>query len=83
MNATAEQAKGVYQMMGVIESCLQRAFGEVEDVDAYNTYQVRNYDRYALAAFPEPMKRQYRDEHWEHDLQRAFDAGKRLAERIM
>ena len=52
-------------------------------MDAYNTYQVKNYDRYALAAFPEPMKRQYREEHWEQDLQRAFDAGKRMAEKIL
>ena len=28
------------------------------------------------------MKRQYRDEHWEEDLQKAFDAGKRMAESI-
>ena len=82
MNANTEQAKVIYQMMGIIENCLERAFGEVEHVDAYNTYQVKNYDRYALAAFPEPMKRQYREEHWEQDLQRAFDAGKRMAEKI-
>ena len=30
-----------------------------------------------------PLKRQYRDEHWEEDLQRAFEAGKRMAEGIM
>lgn len=82
MNATAEQAKGIYQMMSVIEGSLERAFGDVEHVDAYNTYQVKSYDRYALSAFPEPMKRQYREEHWEADLQRAFDAGRRLAEKI-
>jgi hypothetical protein len=28
------------------------------------------------------MKRQYREEHWEQDLQRAFDAGRRMAEKI-
>ncbi len=64
-------------------NCLERAFGDVEHVDAYNTYQVKNYDRYALAAFPEPKKRQYREEHWEQDLQRAFDAGRRMAEKIL
>jgi len=82
MNANTEQAKVIYQMMGIIENCLERAFGDVEHVDAYNTYQVKKYDRYALAAFPEPMKRKYREEHWEQDLQRAFDAGKRMAEKI-
>jgi hypothetical protein len=28
------------------------------------------------------MKRQYREEHWEQDLQRAFDAGKHMSEQI-
>ena len=82
MNANAEQAKMVYQSMGVIEGCIQRAMGNLEHVDAYNTYQVKNYDRYELASFPEPMKRQYREEHWEQDLQHAFDAGKHMAEQI-
>lgn len=82
MNANEEQAKMIYQMMGIVEDSLKRAMGDVEHVDAYNTYQVKNYDRYELAVFPEPMKRQYRDTHWKQDLQRAYDAGKRMAEKI-
>ncbi|MBR3633986.1 MAG: flavodoxin family protein [Bacteroidaceae bacterium] len=82
MNANTEQAKGTYQCMGIMEHCLSTALGHVEHVDAYNTYQVKNYDRYELAGFPEPLKRQYRDEHWEQDLQRAYDAGRRMAETI-
>ncbi len=82
MNSNEEQAKMIYQMMGIVEDSLKRAMGDVEHVDAYNTYQVKNYDRYELAGFPEPMKRQYRDTHWEQDLQRAYDAGKRMAEKI-
>lgn len=82
MNANTEQAKGIFQMMGIIENCLERAFGDVEHADAFNTYQVKNYDRYELAAFPEPMKRQYREQHWEKDLQNAFEAGRRMAEKI-
>jgi hypothetical protein len=50
---------------------------------AYNTYQVKNYDRFELAGFSEEAKRQWRDEHWEQDLQRAFDAGKQMAEKIL
>lgn len=82
MNANSEQAKMVYQAMAVIEGCLERAMGDVEHVDAYYTYQVKNYDRYELASFPEPVKRQYREKHWEDDLQKAFDAGRRMAEKI-
>lgn len=83
MNANTEQAKAVYQAMGIIEHCISAALGQVEHVDAYNTYQVKNYDRYEIASFPEPMKRQYREEHWEQDLLRAYDAGRRMAESIM
>ena len=68
--------------MSIMEHCLSTALGQVEHVDAYNTYQVKNYDRYELAGFPEPIKRQYRDQHWEQDLQRAYDAGRRMAESI-
>lgn len=42
--------------------------------------RLKNYDRYELAGFSEEAKRKYREEHWEEDLQKAFDAGKRMAE---
>ena len=83
MNANQQQAQMVYQSMAIIENSLERAMGDVEHVDAHNTYQVLNYDRYELAGFPEPMKRQYRDEHWEQDLQRAYDAGRRMPQKIV
>jgi hypothetical protein len=41
---------------------------------------VKDYSRFELAGFSEEKKRQYRDKHWEQDLQKAFDAGKRMAE---
>ncbi len=83
MNANEEQAKMCYQSMATMEGCIERALGKPEHVDAYNTCQVKNYDRYELASFSEPMKRQYREEHWEQDLQRAYDAGRRMAEKIL
>ena len=36
-----------------------------------------------LKKFAEEAKRMYREEHWEEDLQKAFDAGKRMAETIL
>ena len=36
-----------------------------------------------LKKFAEGAKRKYRDEHWEQDLQNAFDAGKKMAEKIL
>ena len=71
------------QGYGSMEYCIANALGEPEHLNAYNTYQVKNYDRFELACFSEETKRQYRDEHWEQDLQKAFDAGRRMAERIL
>lgn len=68
---------------GSMEHCVERALGEPRRVVAYNTYQVKNYERYELAGFSEEAKRKWRDEHWEEDLQKAYDAGRRMAEEIL
>ncbi len=71
------------QGYGSMEYCVQTALGEPEHLIAYNTYQVKNYERFELASFSEEAKRQWRDEHWEEDLQKAFDAGRQMAEKIL
>ena len=38
-----------------------------------------DYSRYELAGFSEEAKRQWRDAHWEEDMQKAFDAGRKMA----
>ena len=81
MNGTPERKNS--QGYGSMEYCIQTALGEPERLIAYNTYQVKNYDRFELASFSEEAKRQWRDEHWEQDLQKAFDAGKQMAEKIL
>lgn len=80
MNGTPERNNS--NGYGSMEYCISAALGEPERIVAYNTYQVKDYSRFELAGFSEDMKRQYRDEHWEEDLQKAFDAGKRMAESI-
>lgn len=67
---------------GTMEYCISQTLGEPEKLIAYNTYQVKNYNNYELAGFSEEAKRQYRDAHWEDDLQQAYNAGKRMAEKI-
>ncbi len=71
------------QGYGSMEYCIANALGQPEHLNVYNTYQVKNYDRFELASFSEETKRQYRDEHWEQDLQKAYDAGKRMAQTIL
>lgn len=68
---------------GSMEHCIAQALGQPEKLTAYNTYQVKNYGNYELGGFSEEAKRQYRDEHWQEDLQKAFEAGKRMAETIV
>lgn len=82
MNATPQQSQGIYQNMAMMEQLLATALSQPEHADAYYTYQVKNYDRYELAAYPEATKRQWREAHWEQDLQGAFDTGRRMAEKI-
>ena len=81
MNGTPERNNS--QGYGSMEPCIAAALGEPERLIAYNTYQVKNYDRFELAGFSEEAKRQWRNEHWEQDQQKAFEAGKRMAEKIM
>lgn len=71
------------QGYGSMEYCIANALGQPEKLYAYNTYQVKNYANFELGGFSEEAKRQYREEHWEEDLQKAFDAGKRMAETII
>ncbi len=44
---------------------------------------VTNYDRYHMATYSKEAKLKWREEHFEKDLQHAFDAGKRMALQIL
>ena len=81
MNGMPEQNNS--QGYGTMEYCIKTALGEPEHIIAYNTYQVKSYDRFELAGFSEEAKRLWRDEHWEEDLQKAYDAGWQMAEKIL
>ena len=78
MNGTPERNNSNH--FGTMEWCIGTALGEPERIVAYNTCQVAKYDNYELGGFSEEAKRAWRDAHWEKDLQKAFDAGKRMAE---
>ena len=79
MNAPAEMLHVQENNMNENEMIIGNALEKPERILAVNTLQVKNYDRYELAGFSEEAKRKYREEHWEEDLQKAFDAGKRMA----
>ena len=71
------------QGFGSMEYCIANALGQPDKLYAYNTYQVKNYANFELGGFSEEAKRKYREEHWEEDLQKAFEAGKRMTKTII
>ena len=81
MNGSPERNNS--QGYGSMEYCIAAALGQPEHLIAYNTYQVKNYDNFELAGFSEEAKRKWRDEYWEQDLEKAYEAGKRMAQQIM
>jgi len=83
MNAAPEQMAFVEKGVGMSEWVIQLTMKDFTRICANNTYQVKNYDRYEFAPNQAEMKQAWKDAHWEEDLQKAFDAGKRMAEKIM
>ncbi len=57
-------------------------YGYAETLYACNTYQFSDYSHYDFNLFSEEEKRQYRDQHWQTDLQNAYDLGKRLVDMV-
>ncbi|MCR5555040.1 MAG: flavodoxin family protein [Bacteroidales bacterium] len=55
-------------------------YGYAETLYACNTYQFSDYSRYDFNLFSEEEKQQYHDQHWQTDLQNAYDLGKRLVD---
>jgi len=82
MNGMPSDAEAVHNKMNTEENLLLAKLGDIERIDACNTLQVKNYDRYEMDAMNPEGRKKYNAEHWEEELQQAFDAGKRMAEKI-
>ena len=61
---------------------MKMVFGHCEELYICNTYQFKDYSRYAINMFKEEDKAAYRDAHFQIDLQNAFDLGKQLVESV-
>lgn len=59
---------------------MKQIMGHNELLYICNTYQFNDYSRYEMNLFDEAEKRTYRDEHFETDLENAYQLGKRLVE---
>ncbi len=78
MNGTPERNNSNH--FGTMEWCITSALGEPQRIIAYNTTQVAKYDNYELGGFSEETKHSWRDAHWDEYLQKAYEAGCRMAE---
>ena len=76
MNGTPERNNS--NGFGSMEYCITTALGKPQRIVGYNTCQVAKYDHYELGGFSEEAKHAWRDAHWEEDLQKAYEAGKRI-----
>lgn len=83
MNAGPQFANTVAPNQEHIEGIIGRALQQPERIEALNTVQVKDYSRYDMAGFSAEAKQQWREEHWQQDLQNASDAGRRMAEKII
>ena len=83
MNAPKEIAEKIHYdtIINTNAAALDVVLGYTENLCAYNTYQFNDYSRYDANMFSEEVKAKYRDEHFEKDLQAAYELGKRLVEK--
>lgn len=78
MNATEAVQPEMEAMYRKHEGMLEMFLTRPERILALNTTQVKDYARYDMDAFSPEGKRQWREQHWESDLDQARDAGARM-----
>ena len=65
-----------------IEWYISHVFGRPERICAFNTCQVKDYSMYKMDVFNEQDKLLYKDKNWNKDLEKAYTAGRNMAEKI-
>lgn len=82
MNLTENLVDMIRPNQEHIEGLVSMALEKPERIEVFNTLQVKNYDLYDMAGFSVEDKMSWHESHWAKDLQNAYDAGKRMAEKI-
>ena len=84
MNGMPADGDNMRKNMQIFEWVLSSSMGSpVEAVVANNTMQVNNYVHYDFTPGTAENKLQWREEHWVEDQQKAYAAGKQMAEQVM
>ena len=82
MNATEDFLPMMLPSLELTEGLVGKGLGSTERIIAFNTVQVKDTSRYDMAAHDASDKERYRAEHWEDDLRKAREAGRRMADGI-
>lgn len=67
-------------ILGENEKGAAHVYGHADTLYINNTYQFDDYSQMAFTLFSEEEKRTYRDAHFDEDMKRAKEFGKRLVE---
>lgn len=83
MNCPEDLAQKIHypEYLAPNEQAMKIVLGYCETLCAYNTYQFSDYSRYNANMFNEEAKREHREKFFPDDLQKAYELGKRLAEK--
>ena len=83
MNVNEQQMElmGYGSVFNKMEMLLQRFFGSVESLYAFDTYQFDDYSKYVSTAFNAEEKARRREEEFPKDCAKAFEIGVRFAEK--
>lgn len=73
---------GYPQTLADNEACMNQIFGNCESLYVYDTYQFKDYSRYDINLFDPDHKTKYREEHFDIDLQSAYEFGKNIADKV-
>ena len=84
MNAPESMMPDIRAHLAILENATSRALGDPKPsfVEAYSTVQVKDYSRYAMDGLRPDDHLAWHDAHWEHDLEKARDAGSAMAGKI-
>ncbi|WP_051523149.1 flavodoxin family protein [Prevotella sp. P6B4] len=82
MNGMPEDGRNVRKNMQVFEGVLESAGCDINHIFSYNTMWVTNYAPYDFMPETAEDKLLWRNEHWEQDMQTAYDAGLRMASHL-
>ncbi len=83
MNIPFEALSGILSAQEHIEGLIAMGLETPERINVCNTLQVKDYKLYDMAGFSVEGKMQWHQEHWSEEMNKAYSAGMRMAEKIM